>query len=308
MELTPETKAFLEKVNAVEHPDYATLTPEFMREELFQVTKIFGSPYRDVQRVMDFMAPSTHDGPEIPCRLYVPHNLKHKGLFVYAHGGGWLRGDIPTYDTNMRAFCDIMGIAVVSIHYRRSPEHRFPCHQHDVMDAYNWCHQNMNELGVEEGQVYLSGDSGGANITLGVLCMLIDQKMRIPDIYFGIYPPTDLRMNYESYKTYESGYLLTTKGVDFYVRHYLASEEERNNQYASPILYPHLDKFPKTVIVTAEADPLYGEQMAFVDKLKLANVDVHQKIYPGTIHPFVLLAGVFPEGEDAIAWMGEHLF
>lgn len=303
MELTKETKAFLDATKLIPVKPLEDYTPAEWRAGLANTVLACGARFIDVARTQDFVVPSTHNGPDIPCRLYVPKNIKRKGIFVYAHGGGWMRGDIPSYDTNMRLFADILGVAVVSVEYRLSPEHKFPCHQHDVYDAYLWCRNHLKELDVEPGHVYLSGDSGGSNITLGVLCMLIDHNQSLPDQYIGIYPPTDLRMEYDSYKRYATGYLLTTESVDFYIDKYLRSPEDRLNAYASPILHPKLDRFPPVLIVTAEADPLFDEQTAFIDKLQNAGVGVEQKIFSGTIHPFVLLAGIFPEAKQALEWL-----
>jgi acetyl esterase len=305
--LTKESQEFLDAVKATPVKPIWEFTPEEARAGMLATTQAFGAPLIEVDRVEDFFVPSQHGDHKIQIRLYVPKKLNRKGLFIYAHGGGWMRGDIPTYDTNMRLFAETFGIAVVSIEYRLSPEYKFPCHQHDVYDAYLWCRSHLNDLGVEEGRIYLSGDSGGANVTLGVVCMLIDHKQPLPDQYIGIYPPTDLRMEYESYKTYATDHLLTTEAVDFYVTQYLRSPEDRLNAYASPFLHPKLDQFPPTLIVTAEADPLFGEQEAFVEKLISCGVTVKQEIYKGTIHPFVLLAGVFPEAQQALQWIDDNL-
>jgi acetyl esterase len=52
---------------------------------------------------------------------------------VFYHGGGWIFGDIPGYDSFCRAMCVATEAVVISVDYRLSSEFKFPC---AVNDAY----------------------------------------------------------------------------------------------------------------------------------------------------------------------------
>lgn len=307
MTLTVETKQFLDGFNALPKKSMSETPIEVMRAATRLTAETYGSPFREVAATKDFTVTSTHNGPDILCRLYMPKETRRKGLYVYVHGGGWSKGCIETYDTNMRHFSEVLGIAIVSVQYRLSPEHKFPNHLEDAYDAYLWCHNNLKTLGVDDGPVYLSGDSAGGNITLGIMCMLNDNNEPLPHQYIGIYPPTDLRMDYASYDTYGEGYILSKEAVAHYVKDYCDTPGDVNNPYMSPILYTKLEDLPPMLVITAGCDPLFDEQAAFVQKIKDIGGDIKQRIFEGTVHPFVLLGGLFPEAEQAMKWVDANL-
>ncbi len=45
---------------------------------------------------------------------------------MFIHGGGFVIGDLDSYDAQCRVLCSRVGVTVVSIDYRLAPEHPFP--------------------------------------------------------------------------------------------------------------------------------------------------------------------------------------
>lgn len=297
MTLKPHTQAFLDQINSIPRKPIGEYSVEEWRASLVKSIEAFGASMTPIHKVEDFSIPGL-DGHNIPVRLYHPSD-NVRGIWLYTHGGGWMKGSVDAYDTHMREMSNRLGVAILSVEYRLSPEHPFPRGHQDVFDAYVWMRQNM-----KYNRYWLGGDSAGGNITAGVTCRLIEDKLPLPEAYIGIYPPTDLRLLHDAYKRFEKGYLLTTESVRLYVDLYL--DHQRANAYnflASPLLYPRLAHFPKTILVTASHDPLYDEQMEFADVLAKAGVPVFHNIVESTIHPFMLLAKVFPEAYDVMDWL-----
>lgn len=305
MTLPPHTQNFLNSINLLPKKPLADYHIEEWRTGYHATVAAFGAPIIPINRIEDFSIQSNHADFEIPLRLYTP-NAESNALWIYVHGGGWCRGDIESYDTHLREMANTLGISILSVEYRLAPEHPFPAGHQDVYDVYLWVRQTfLKERGYQ--QLYLGGDSGGGNLTAGVICRLIHEGIPLPDQYIGIYPSLDFSLKQESYKTYETGYLLTTEAVDFYINQYLGMKEHRFNFAASPLQFHQLDAFPKTLLITAECDPLRDEQIEFYCILKQAGIDVRQNIVPGVIHPFMLLGRVFPEVKDCINWIKENL-
>ncbi|XP_002518790.2 probable carboxylesterase 12 [Ricinus communis] len=110
-------------------------------------------------------------------RLYLPKNInpdQKLPLLVYYHGGGFV---IETpYSPNYHNFCNRLAsqanIMIVSVDYRRAPEHHLPAAYDDSWTALKWAASHFNGNGPEEwlncyadlGKVFLAGDSAGANI------------------------------------------------------------------------------------------------------------------------------------------------
>ena len=69
--------------------------------------------------------------PNVAVRIYRPH--RPQGAIVWLHGGGFVMGDLDTEQPWATRLVDGTGAVVISVGYRRAPEHRFPA---ALDDAY----------------------------------------------------------------------------------------------------------------------------------------------------------------------------
>ncbi|KDP25940.1 hypothetical protein JCGZ_22845 [Jatropha curcas] len=110
-------------------------------------------------------------------RLYLPKPStpnKKLPLLVYFHGGGFFieTAFSPTYHNYLNQLVAEANIIVVSVDYRRAPEHHLPAAYDDSWTALKWVASHFNGNGPETwlneyadlGKVFLAGDSAGANI------------------------------------------------------------------------------------------------------------------------------------------------
>ena len=77
------------------------------------------------------------DADGVPCRLYRPGDAR-AGVVVHLHGGGFVFHDIDVHDASARRLANRCGLAVLSVDYRRPPEHRFPAAPDDVSTVVGW--------------------------------------------------------------------------------------------------------------------------------------------------------------------------
>ncbi|KAJ4844765.1 hypothetical protein Tsubulata_003467 [Turnera subulata] len=114
----------------------------------------------------------------LSCRLYLPNNTnpgQKLPLLVYFHGGDFCveTAFSPTYHNYLNNLVKEANIIVVSVDYRRAPEHHIPIPYEDSWTALKWVVSHANGDGPEEwlnrhanfGKVFFAGDSAGANIT-----------------------------------------------------------------------------------------------------------------------------------------------
>ncbi|WCJ31407.1 alpha/beta-Hydrolases superfamily protein [Euphorbia peplus] len=110
-------------------------------------------------------------------RLYLPKSIppnQKLPLLVYFHGGAFCieTAFSPTYHNYLNKLVQQANVAVVSVDYRRAPEHPLPAAYHDSWTALKWVASHFNRDGPEEwinvhadlDRVFLAGDSAGANI------------------------------------------------------------------------------------------------------------------------------------------------
>ncbi len=88
-------------------------------------------PREDVAEVRDV------DADGVPCRLYRPAAARD-GVVVHVHGGGFVFHDLDVHDGPARRLANRCGVAVLSVDYRRPPEHRFPAAPDDVSTVVRW--------------------------------------------------------------------------------------------------------------------------------------------------------------------------
>lgn len=63
----------------------------------------------------------------VPVRIYWPADVEPSApVVLFFHGGGWVVGDLDTYDGTARLHAAATGAVVVSVDYRLAPEHPFP--------------------------------------------------------------------------------------------------------------------------------------------------------------------------------------
>ena len=87
------------------------------------------------------------------------------------------------------------------------------------------------------------------------------------------------------------GYLLTSKKICDYMDLYLPDKERRKDPYAAPLNAPDLSSQPRTLVITAEFDPLRDEGEAMGRRLDEAGVEVTTVRFNGVVHDWGMLNG-----------------
>src|ERR1700710_736335 len=77
----------------------------------------------------------------IKYRLYTPKEAVKSGplpVAIWAHGGGWMTGDLNSDDLLCRIVAEAVPSIVVSVDYRLTPEHKVPTQLEDCLKVYKW--------------------------------------------------------------------------------------------------------------------------------------------------------------------------
>lgn len=270
---------------------------EDMRAEMVRLARL-GLPVRTDVHVADRVI----DGPGGPLalRCYRPATTRAvPPVYVYAHGGGWVTGDLETHDATCRLLAAEGGCAVVAVHYRRAPEHRFPAAIDDVLAAYRWVHERAGELDVDPTRVGLMGDSAGGNLAAAVALLVRDLDLPSAAAQCLVYPAVDMTMSSHSHRSLAAGYGLDHEGMVRYRAMYLPSEELWTDPRVSPLFAADHAGLPPALVVTAGFDPLRDDGTVYADVLRAAGVPARERCYDDQIHGFFGM-GVLPGGMDRV--------
>ena len=233
------------------------------------------------------------NGREIPVRVFRPKKDALPGVMIFYHGGGWVTGSINTYTKICAHLAEQTKHTVVSVDYRLAPENPFPA---GLEDCYFVTREIFNDpclIDCEPEDITLIGDSAGGNLAAAVSLMARDKNESWPDKQILIYPATyydhSEHSPFPSVHDYGSSYLLTAEKIQNYLDLYIRNTEDKYNPYVAPLLAENLLNQPKTLVITAEYDPLRDEGEAYGNRLKDFNNDVSICRIEGALHGFLAL-------------------
>ena len=308
MPLHPTIARFLADMPA---PPPGPLNPEAMRagEESHVPAPEKRLP---VHSVADLTLPTT--AGEVPVRVYTPSGAETHPVLVYFHGGAFFLGSLNTHDHVARELANATGCTVVSVVYRRAPEHAFPAGLDDCYAVVRWIAGHGREPGRGigwDGQVLaVAGDSSGANFAAAVAAMAQDDGLDAITHQVLYYPSLDLDFDadrYESLKTNAQGYGLETALLKPFNAFYTDSGADPADPRVSPIRRQDLSGLPPALIVTAEYDPLRDEGEAYGRQLAEAGVPATVRRYEGAGHGFVQHFSWLPEFHGVFAETADFL-
>jgi len=218
--------------------------------------------------------------PEVPVRIYCPHRAH--GAIVWLHGGGFVMGDLDTEHPWAVRVAGGSGAVVVSVGYRRAPEHRFPAALDDAYGVLTWVAGHAAELGIDPGRIAVGGHAAGAGLAAAVALRARDQQG--PPIRFQLLsqPELDDRQQTWSARNFTGTPFMTRAKVTASWRHYLGSAAA--SPYAAPARAGDLSGLPPAYIATAEFDPNRDEAIGYAQRLLQAGVPVELHQWPGTFH------------------------
>lgn len=237
------------------------------------------------------------DDHEVAVRIYEPSEITKNILLLFFHGGGWVKESIDSYNRVCKSLAISTGCRVASVEYGLAPENPFP---HGLKDCYAVAKEVMNNLDIleiSENQLVLIGDSAGGNLSSAVSLMARDKGEFKIHNQILIYPATynDHTENSKFKSVTENGtdYLLTSKRICDYMDLYMQDSDEWTNPYFAPLLADDFTNLPKTLIITAEFDPLRDEGEEYGRRIKQAGGEAKIIRMKDALHGFISLPPTF---------------
>ena len=243
---------------------------------------------------------------QIPARIYTPSGTGPFPVIYYIHGGGWVIATIDTYDSSARALTNAASAIVVSIEYRKGPEHKFPAAHDDAFAAYKWTLANAAAFNGDPKRIAVVGESAGGNMAANVAIMARDRKVQMPVYQVLVYPVADNDLNSESMKENAHAKPLNVAMLPWFLGHYLNNQTESSDPRIA-LVKADLKGLPSTTLITAEIDPLRSQGQLLADKLKAAGVSVDYRNYDGVAHEFFGMGAVVSKAKQAVAQAAEGL-
>lgn len=306
MPLAPTARAWLDQMNATGLPPTHLLPLELSRKfaRAMAAARMLRIP---VSQVEDRLLPGP--GGPLAVRLYWPDAAAPHRMLVYAHGGGFVRGDLDTHDHVCRELCSTSRSLVVSVDYRLAPEHPYPAALDDCLFATRWAHANAAALRGDRHCLMVVGDSAGGNLA-AMVCLRArhaeDPPIRGQILFYPVTahydPPT------RSYGEFAEGHFLTRDAMRWFIDLYLGPAQSPADAF--PLSAADLHGLPPALVVTAECDPLRDEGQAYADRLRSSGVACEYRCVEGMLHGFMAQSDLHPQAEETMRgvceWIRAH--
>ena len=134
---------------------------------------------------------------------------------LYLHGGGYAIGTIRGYLSLSSHIAKATGCSVLVIDYSLAPENKFPAAVNDSKKAFNWMLENGPNGNNRCQKSFISGDSAGGGLAIGVTLALKDDNNDLPNAVIPLSPWAELDPVSESYKINERLDFLLNVGLDY---------------------------------------------------------------------------------------------
>src|SRR5437016_12086705 len=215
-------------------PDRTQAPLSEVRAATDRIGAFLGEGSVPLERERDLMLPGPHG--QVPCRLYLPDRAENPPLMVYAHGGGFVQGSLPSWDAMLRELVRQSGVAALSVDYKLSPEHRFPVAFEEMVAMIRLTAREGSEFGIDPSKLAVGGDSAGANLALAAALALRDAGERAVGFMLLIYGCFSTDTESASWRRFGQGAGLSQTQMRWIWETYLERPEQQTDWRAAPIL------------------------------------------------------------------------
>lgn len=245
----------------------------------------------------DEVAPGRDGNPDVKVRVFRPALSTTGGsaadgealpCVYWTQGGGYVL-TAPDFDDQ---WCE--GIVathhciVVSVDWRRSPEHPFPAAADDCYAGLAWVVANSAELGIDRDRIVIAGHSSGGGSTAGLALFVRDRKEFSVAHAMLIYPMIDDTNTTHSSKIVTDPQVWNRTNNEIGWKSYLGDTYGTDDvsPYAAPARMADLSGLPPTSILTGELDLFVDENIGYAQRLMQVDVPTELYVYPGAHHGF----------------------
>jgi acetyl esterase/lipase len=239
------------------------------------------------------------DGPAGPAaiRIYWPTTDSEARLpvVVFFHGGGFVVGDLDSYDGTCRQHAVGTEAIVVSVDYRLAPEHPYPAAVEDAWAATRWVAEHAEEIGADPTRIAVAGDSAGGNIAA-----VMAQRARDnggPELVFQLlwYPSVLWDSSLPSFTENATAPILDSAAIAQFSRWYAGDVDLADPPAGmAPGRATNLAGLPAAYIGVAGHDPLRDDGSRYGELLAAAGVPVEVHNATTMVHGYLGYAGIVP--------------
>ena len=252
--LDPELRAVVEQIPALDLTDIPGARAS-LAELYAQINT--GGPNPRVS-ASDHMAPGRNGNPDVMVRVFRPVDAAPGPLpcLYWTQGGGYVLTAPDLDDQFCQEIVDTHQCVVVSVDWRRAPEHPFPAPAEDCYAGLAWTVATADELGIDPSRIVIGGHSSGGGSTAGLALLVRDRGEFTVAHQLLVYPMLDDTNStpFSHLVTDPQVWNRTSNEIGW--RGYLGDTygTEDVSPYAAPTRMENLAGLPPATVLTGELD------------------------------------------------------
>ena len=278
-------------------PDRTQAPLSDVRAAVDRIGAFLGEGSVPLRHERDLTLPGPHG--QVRCRLYLPDGAERPPLLIYAHGGGFVQGSVPSWDAMLRELVRQSGVAALSVDYRLAPEHRFPVAFEETVAMIRLAARKGAGLGIDPARLAIGGDSAGANLALAAAvasCNAGERGLGFMLLIYGCYS-TDTES--ASWQRFGRGAGLSQTQMRWIWETYLERPEQQSDWRAVPML-ADLAGLPPALLIVGSLDPLLDDSRHLASRLREAGIPCELTVYDGINHGFIRYGRLIAAARRAI--------
>lgn len=204
--------------------------------------------------------------------------------YINAHGGGFIEGDAVTMGSFCQKIADELGIVVMNINYRLSPDHVFGYQVEEVKVLRQYVKEHQDALGIDASRCGIGGFSAGASLTLSCVVRAIQNGEDPFKCCVLGYPVTTMLPGaIDPNHPYPAGDETMMRAMDFFCN------GQESDPACSPLIAEDslLEQFPATILITCGKDVLSEQGRKFGARLVQCKVKLDFEEYKDAYHGFL---------------------
>jgi len=248
----------------------------------------------------------------VPCRVFRPDG-DARAVYLHFHGGGMISGSATTMDIPNQMMSKQLGIAVVSVEYRKAPEFPWPAGPDDgVAVARELLATGASEFGSD--RLLVGGESAGGYMAAAVALRVRDELHAIDrvdglNLTYGVFDWSG-SASQRGRRPCDDFDILSPEFIELVSDCYLPGRtaDERRAPDVSPA-FADLRGLPPCFVSVGTADHLLDDSLLFAARASAAGVDVDLFVLPEMPHAFQMFdCGITRAWWAAQeSWMAAHL-
>lgn len=234
------------------------------------------------------------DAQTIRLRIYKPASPPAAPIpvLVWLHGGGYVIGKPEMDDRLCAEYVRSAGIMIVSVDYRRAPQHPFPAGLEDSYATLKWVALHSEQLGANAQRIAVGGASAGGGLAAALAQCAFDRQEIVPVFQLLIYPMLDDRTVLRADIDDSNNVAWNQKSNRFGWQSYLGKEcgSDAVPAYSVPARRQDLLGLPPAWIGVGTLDMFHDEDVVYGQRLTASGVECEVVIVPGAFHGFDALS------------------